>query len=118
MLDTGSIHFTIVDGRRKPLSTITQVLVRLLNGARQIDPKWATGGDITVSGIPFTELGGNLGPSCPRPVLGVGGRPSRGSHPSPRRSPRLRSRSLLCWLAPRHPRSHRSLHAQLEADPL
>jgi Protein of unknown function (DUF3489) len=57
MPDTGSIHFTIIDGRRKPLSTTTQVLVRLLNGAQQIDPKWATGGDITVSGIPFTDTG-------------------------------------------------------------
>ena len=57
MPDTGSIHFTIVDGRRKPLSTVTQVLVRLLNGAQQINPKWATGGDITISGIPFTDAG-------------------------------------------------------------
>jgi hypothetical protein len=55
--DTGAIHFTIVDGRRLPLPVNTQVLVRLLNGAAAIDAKWATGGDIKISSIPFKDTG-------------------------------------------------------------
>lgn len=55
--DTASIHFTVVDGRRQPLPPDTEVLVRLLNGARPINPMWAKGGDITLNGIPFTDAG-------------------------------------------------------------
>jgi hypothetical protein len=57
MSDTGKIHITIVDGRRQLLPANTQVLVRLLDGAKNIDAKWATGGDITISGIPYTDTG-------------------------------------------------------------
>jgi hypothetical protein len=57
MSETGNIRFTIVDGRRQPLSANTQVLVRLLNGAQTINPVWATGGDITMSEIAFTDTG-------------------------------------------------------------
>jgi hypothetical protein len=57
MPDTGNIHFTIVDGRRQLLSSNTQVLVRLLNGATPVPAKWATGGDITISDIPFADTG-------------------------------------------------------------
>ena len=56
MPDTGNIHFTIVDGRRQLLPPDTQVLVRLLNGA-QPRTVWAAGGDITITGIPFTDTG-------------------------------------------------------------
>jgi hypothetical protein len=57
MPDTGNIHFTIVDGRRQPLSANTQILIRLLNGAQTINPQWATGGDILVKGMPFLDAG-------------------------------------------------------------
>src|ERR1035438_4568075 len=57
MADTGSIHFTIVDGRRKPLPSTTQVLIRLLNGSQQVIPRWAVGGDIAITGIPFADAG-------------------------------------------------------------
>src|SRR5947207_15385746 len=57
MPDTSSIHFTIVDGRRQPLDGNTQVLVRLLNGAKQFDGWWAKGGDIRVKDIEYTDTG-------------------------------------------------------------
>ena len=57
MSDTGGIHFTVVDGRRQLLSPDSEVLVRLLNGAQPISPRWAAGGDITMSDIPFTDTG-------------------------------------------------------------
>src|SRR4051794_5201925 len=57
MPDTGSIHVTIVDGRRQPLSRDTQVLVRLLSGAKKFDGWWSRGGDIKIKDIPFTDTG-------------------------------------------------------------
>ena len=57
MSDSGNIHFTIVDGTRQPISSQTQVLVRLLNGAKPIPAKWAAGSDITITGIEFTDTG-------------------------------------------------------------
>ena len=58
MPDTGTIHVTVVDGRRQPLPAGTGVLVRLLNGAQNFPAGWmAQGGDITISGIPFTDTG-------------------------------------------------------------
>jgi hypothetical protein len=57
MSDTGNIHVTIVDGRRQPLPSGTQVLVRLLNGAQKFDGWWAKGGDIDINGIPYTDTG-------------------------------------------------------------
>ena len=57
MPDTAKIHFTIVDGRRRLLSSKVQVLVRLLNGAVPIPAKWAKGGDISIGDIPFADTG-------------------------------------------------------------
>jgi hypothetical protein len=58
MPDPGSIHVTIVDGRRQLLASKTNVLVRLLNGAKSFPAGWvANGGDITITGIPFTDTG-------------------------------------------------------------
>jgi hypothetical protein len=57
MPDTGNIHVTIVDGRRQPLASDTQVLVRLLGGAKQFDGWWAKGGDIDLNGIPLLDTG-------------------------------------------------------------
>ena len=59
MPDPANIHVTIVDGRRQPLPAGTQVLLRLLGGARKFDGWWAKGGDITLTGIPFTDTGGD-----------------------------------------------------------
>ena len=55
MADTGNIHVSIVDGRRMPLAPDTQVLVRLLGGAKQFDGWWAKGGEIDLNHIPFTD---------------------------------------------------------------
>jgi hypothetical protein len=55
MSDTSAIHFTIVDGRREALPADTTVLIRLLNGAKPINPKFASGSDIRISEIPFTD---------------------------------------------------------------
>jgi hypothetical protein len=57
MPDTSSIHLTIVDGRRQPLPAGTDVLIRLLNGAKTIPPIWSKGGDVTINDIPFTDTG-------------------------------------------------------------
>jgi len=57
MADTGNIHVTIVDGRRKPLAPDTQVLVRLLGGAQKFDGWWAKGGETNLNHIPYTDTG-------------------------------------------------------------
>src|ERR1700745_2697416 len=57
MADSGNIHVTIVDGRRQALAADTQVLVRLLGGAKKFDGWWAKGGDITIKDIEFTDTG-------------------------------------------------------------
>jgi hypothetical protein len=57
MSETGNIHLTIVDGQRQLLPPKTKVLIRLLNGAVPVPAKWASGGDITVTAIPFTDTG-------------------------------------------------------------
>src|SRR5438552_3269178 len=57
MADTGDIHLTIVDGRRQMLPAGTQVLIRLLNGAKKFDGWWAKGGEIDLKGIPLMDTG-------------------------------------------------------------
>lgn len=58
MPDTGNIHISIVDGRRQPLPPDKDILVRLLNGARNFPAGWvAQGGDITIKDIPYTDTG-------------------------------------------------------------
>jgi hypothetical protein len=57
MSDACSIHVTIVDGRGNQIPDNTQLLIRLLNGAREIPAKWSHGGDITVTDLEFTDTG-------------------------------------------------------------
>ena len=57
MAGTGNLHITIVDGRRRKLTSGTKVLVRLLNGAKKFDGWWAKGGDITIKDIEYTDTG-------------------------------------------------------------
>src|SRR5579884_1569791 len=57
MSDSGNIRINILDGRRQHIPDSTQVLVRLLNGAAPVPSQWATGGDITIRGIPFANNG-------------------------------------------------------------
>lgn len=55
MPDTGNIHVNIVDGRRQPLAPDTDVLVNILNGAKQFNGWWAKGDSIDINGIPYTD---------------------------------------------------------------
>jgi hypothetical protein len=45
---------TIADGRGNPIPNNAHILVRLLNGAKEIDPFSVHGSDVTINDIDFT----------------------------------------------------------------